>query len=89
MKMLILMKFGCQLQPIKKHKNLYSINMVSLQRVPSFFGDETKGIGSYYQSKVEELEVMIRDKSENLERLRAQRNELNSQGISFWIHNKI
>lgn len=52
---------------------------IPLQRVPSFFGDETKGIGSYYQSKIEELEVSIRERGENLERLRAQRNDLNSQ----------
>lgn len=54
---------------------------IPLQRVPSFFGDETKGIGSYYQSKIEELEVSIRERGENLERLRAQRNNLNAQGF--------
>lgn len=37
------------------------------------------GLKSYYVSKLEELQVMIRDKTQNLERLKAQRNELNSQ----------
>ena len=33
--------------------------------------------GSYYIRKIEELQLKIRDKSQNLERLKAQRNELN------------
>eukprot|EP01116_Phalansterium_solitarium_P003077 TRINITY_DN135_c0_g2_i2.p1 TRINITY_DN135_c0_g2~~TRINITY_DN135_c0_g2_i2.p1 ORF type:complete len:181 (-),score=52.07 TRINITY_DN135_c0_g2_i2:137-679(-) len=33
----------------------------------------------YYGQKIEELEVQIRDKSQNLRRLEAQRNELNSK----------
>jgi hypothetical protein len=38
------------------------------------------GIYSYYQGKIEELEVIVRDKTQNLRRLEAQRNELNSKG---------
>lgn len=38
------------------------------------------GIYSYYQSKIEELEVVVREKTQNLRRLEAQRNELNSKG---------
>lgn len=38
------------------------------------------GLRSYYQAKIEEMEIMIRDKSQNLRRLEAQRNELNSKG---------
>merc|ERR1719263_2093985 len=37
------------------------------------------GIQSYYASKIEELEVEVRDKMLNLRRLEAQRNELNSK----------
>lgn len=37
------------------------------------------GITGYYQSKIEELEVVVRDKSKNLRRLEAQRNGLNSK----------
>ena len=34
---------------------------------------------SYYASKIEELEVIVRGKTQNLRRLEAQRNELNSK----------
>lgn len=38
------------------------------------------GLKSYYKGKIEELEMLIKDKSHNLRRLEAQRNELNTQG---------
>jgi len=41
------------------------------------------GIQSYYQAKVEELEIVHREKLENLRRLEAQRNELNMRVRSF------
>jgi len=34
---------------------------------------------SYYLSKIEELQIKIRDKTQNFERLKAQRNELNNK----------
>jgi 26S proteasome regulatory subunit T6 len=34
---------------------------------------------SYYISKIEELQIKIRDKNQNFERLKAQRNELNNK----------
>ena len=34
----------------------------------------------YYQTKIDELEANIREKQENLRRLEAQRNDLNSKG---------
>ena len=37
-------------------------------------------IRSYYGSKLEELEVIIREKTQNLARLSAQRNALNTRG---------
>lgn len=37
------------------------------------------GLTGYYRSKVEELELLVRDKTNNLRRLEAQRNELNTQ----------
>ncbi len=40
-------------------------------------GDGLKG---YYKTKIEELELLIKDKTHNLRRLEAQRNELNTQG---------
>merc|ERR1719498_605477 len=37
------------------------------------------GIRAYYQSKIDELEIILRDKAQDLSRLTAQRNELNSR----------
>jgi hypothetical protein len=39
-----------------------------------------EGLRAYYQAKIEELEIQIRDKSHNLRRMEAQRNELNTKG---------
>eukprot|EP00798_Chlamydomonas_sp_ICE-L_P030891 gene30891-35938_t len=38
-----------------------------------------EGLKGYYKTKIEELELLIKDKSHNLRRLEAQRNELNTQ----------
>ena len=38
------------------------------------------GLRSYYRAKIEEYEVAVRDKTQNLRRLEAQRNELNHKG---------
>jgi len=37
------------------------------------------GIASYYKSKIDELQIVVSDKTQNLRRLEAQRNELNSK----------
>merc|ERR1712060_305445 len=37
------------------------------------------GLKDYYKTKIEALEIQVRDKSNNLRRLEAQRNELNSR----------
>jgi 26S proteasome regulatory subunit T6 len=42
-----------------------------------------EGIKSYYQQKIEELEVIIRDKEQNNRRLEAQRNDWNSKGTHY------
>ena len=34
---------------------------------------------SYYISKIEEIQIKIRDKTQNMERLKAQRNEINTK----------
>ncbi|GAM29492.1 hypothetical protein SAMD00019534_126680, partial [Acytostelium subglobosum LB1] len=41
--------------------------------------EETKGIKSYYCSKIEDLEIKVNEKSQDLRRLEAQRNELNNK----------
>lgn len=38
------------------------------------------GLRSYYRAKIEELELLCRDKQLNLRRLEAQRNEYNTKG---------
>eukprot|EP00286_Rhodomonas_abbreviata_P004043 CAMPEP_0181345360 /NCGR_PEP_ID=MMETSP1101-20121128/32704_1 /TAXON_ID=46948 /ORGANISM="Rhodomonas abbreviata, Strain Caron Lab Isolate" /LENGTH=403 /DNA_ID=CAMNT_0023457303 /DNA_START=30 /DNA_END=1241 /DNA_ORIENTATION=- len=40
---------------------------------------QTAGIHSYYQAKIEELESVYRERTQNLRRLEAQRNELNTK----------
>jgi len=37
------------------------------------------GLSAYYQSKIEQLELQVRDRLQNLRRLQAQRNDLNSK----------
>ncbi|KAK1944886.1 26S proteasome regulatory subunit 8 A [Phytophthora citrophthora] len=41
--------------------------------------DESAGLTSYYEKKIEHLELTVRDETQNLRRLQAQRNELNSK----------
>lgn len=43
-------------------------------------GRATHGVESYYQQRLDEIDLAIRERTENLQRLRAQRNELNSKG---------
>lgn len=43
--------------------------------------DESAGLTSYYEQKIEHLELTVRDETQNLRRLQAQRNELNSKGM--------
>lgn len=44
--------------------------------------DHQKGEGfrSYYIQKIEELQLIVNEKGQNLRRLQAQRNELNAKG---------
>merc|ERR1719261_626152 len=42
-------------------------------------GREGQAISSYYATKIEELEAVVRERTQNLRRLEAQRNELNSK----------
>lgn len=51
-----------------------------------------EGFRNYYVQKIEELQLTVNEKSQNLRRLQAQRNELNAKGeignvlqLSPWI----
>ena len=46
---------------------------------------KVNGISDYYQGKIDQLEITVREKTENLRRLQAQRNELNSKGILLFL----
>lgn len=39
-----------------------------------------EGFRQYYITKIEELQLVVAEKSQNLRRLQAQRNELNAKG---------
>lgn len=39
-----------------------------------------EGFRSYYVQKIEELQLIVAEKAQNLRRLQAQRNELNAKG---------
>lgn len=42
--------------------------------------DHDAGIRAYYLSKIDELELVVRERTQNLQRLKAQRNEWNAKG---------
>jgi 26S proteasome regulatory subunit T6 len=50
---------------------------------PTSGGEELR---AYFKSKIEEFELRVKDKTHNLRRLEAQRNELNTQGTDFNLH---
>lgn len=39
-----------------------------------------EGLKQYYITKIEELQLIVNEKTQNLRRLQAQRNELNAKG---------
>lgn len=40
-------------------------------------------IHEYYVQKIEELQLIVNEKGQNLRRLQAQRNELNAKGMFY------
>jgi hypothetical protein len=39
------------------------------------------GLKSYYQQKLDEIDVILREKEQNVRRLEAQRNDWNEKGL--------
>lgn len=60
-------------------RSLFAV-MVASTKVGGAPSGNDKGIRSYYLSKIDELELRIREKTQNLQRLKAQRNEWNAKG---------
>lgn len=54
---------------------------VQFMEVDQNSGSRGDGFKSYYTTKIEELLLVVAEKSMNLRRLQAQRNELNAKGI--------
>ena len=48
-----------------------------------------EGFRSYYIQKIEELQLIVNEKSQNLRRLQAQRNELNAKGKLIELPSKV
>lgn len=44
-----------------------------------------EGFKQYYITKIEELQLIVSEKSQNLRRLQAQRNELNAKGNFLFL----
>jgi 26S proteasome regulatory subunit T6 len=48
-----------------------------------------EGLRQYFITKIEELELIVAEKSQNLRRLQAQRNELNAKGNNFVCYTSV
>lgn len=48
-------------------------------------GSKGEGFKQYYITKIEELQLVVAEKSQNLRRLQAQRNELNAKGKFLFL----
>lgn len=52
-------------------------------QTPNYLAMAKEGVKQYYQAKIEECELTINEKTQNLRRLEAQRNALNAKGMTF------
>ncbi|CAF3454313.1 unnamed protein product [Rotaria sp. Silwood1] len=54
---------------------------IPTSNVTTVSSDTHEGIKQYYIQKIEELQLNVAEKSQNLRRLQAKRNELNAKGM--------
>jgi hypothetical protein len=59
------------------------LKFVHLQMDVDENSSKGEGLRQYFITKIEELELIVAEKSQNLRRLQAQRNELNAKGNTF------
>lgn len=57
------------------------VSLLELRSLAAMGGRCGEGLKPYYKGKIEELEILVREKTQNLRRLEAQRNELNTKGM--------
>lgn len=66
--------------------------MATSKTASSLPNSHGQGLRTYYQGKIEEYEVQIREKQVDLRRMEAQRNELNTKGtplLSSYHHKNV
>lgn len=70
----------------KKHRAIRAttkMNNTLIQMETETAYHKGEGFRSYYIQKIEELQLIVAEKSQNLRRLQAQRNELNAKGKTY------
>ena len=64
-----------------EHAHMGSVSM-ALEAGAGGAAADAGGLSRYYQSKLDELELIVREKANNLRRLEAQRNAMNTKGAN-------
>lgn len=55
------------------------------QHQQSATGGGGEGLRQYYQQRIQDLQLLVRQRDNDLQRLEAQRNDLNGRGFYFLI----
>lgn len=68
----------------KRIKSFYCVSQMEIDEK----NVKGEGFKPYYITKIEELQLIVAEKSQNLRRLQAQRNELNAKGNPTFLAHK-